>query len=161
MRAVADRDRAAVDRADDALAGHRSEVGHLDRRDAALLARRATMAAASGCSLTRSRLAHEPEQRRLVDASLRRPTVDERGLALGQRAGLVDDDRVDLLQHFQRLGVAEQHAQLRAAAGADHDRHRRGEAERARARDDEHGDRVDERVRQARLGPHRWPRRRT
>ena len=32
------------------------------------------------------------------------------------------------------------------ASGPDHDRHRRREAERARARDDQHGDRVDERV---------------
>ena len=36
---------------------------------------------------------------------------------------------------------------------ADHDRHRRREAERARAGDDEHGDGVDERVGEARLGP--------
>ena len=30
--------------------------------------------------------------------------------ALGQRAGLVDDERVDLLQPLERLGVPDQHA---------------------------------------------------
>ena len=45
-----------------------------------------------------------------------------------------------------------------AAADADHDRHRRGEAERARAGDDQHRHRVDERVREARLGAERRPR---
>ena len=94
----------------------------------------------------------QAQQRGLVD---RRRGDDgrERGLAFGQRPGLVDDQRVDLLHHLQRLGVPEQHAELGAAAGADHDRHRRGQAERARARDDQHGDGVDEGVGQARLGP--------
>jgi hypothetical protein len=39
-----------------------------------------------------------------------------------------------LLQPFQRLGVADQDAGRGAAPDADHDRHRRGEAERARDR---------------------------
>ena len=69
----------------------------------------------------------------------------------GQRAGLVDDERVDLLHALQRLGVLDQHAGLRAAADADHDRHRRREAERARAGDDEHGDGRDQAVGEARL----------
>ena len=45
----------------------------------------------------------------------------------------------------------------RAAPGRHHDRHRRGQAERARAGDDQHGDRVDERVGQPRLGPEHGP----
>ena len=38
-------------------------------------------------------------------------------LAFGQRAGLVDDQRVDLGKALQRFGVLDQHAFLRAAAG--------------------------------------------
>ncbi len=110
------------------------------------------MAAASGCSLTRSRLA---TSRRSCDSS--RPdcatTVVSAGLPSVKRAGLVHDHRVDLLHHLERLGVAEQHAEFRAPPGADHDRHRRRQAERARAGDDQHGDGVHERVGQARLGP--------
>ena len=45
----------------------------------------------------------------------------------------------------------------RAATDPDHDRHRRRKTERARARDDEHRDRVDDRVGKARLGPDPGP----
>ena len=78
---------------------------------------------------------------RSSSASDQSPSGDDRrdlGLALGQRAGLVDDQRVDLLQPLQRLGVLDQHAQPGAAADADHDRHRRGQAQRAGAGDDQH-----------------------
>jgi hypothetical protein len=61
--------------------------------------------------------------------------------------------RIDPLHALERLGVLDQHAGLRAAADADHDRHRRGEAERARAGDDQHRDGGDQRVGEARLGP--------
>ena len=40
----------------------------------------------------------------------RRPDGHHLGPALGQRAGLVDDQGVDLLQALQRLGVLDQHA---------------------------------------------------
>ena len=90
----------------------------------------ATMAAASGCSLARSTLA---ARRRMLASS--KPgaatTAVTAGRALGQRAGLVDDERVDLFQPLERLGVLDQHAGLGAAPDADHDRHR---AWRARAR---------------------------
>ena len=46
-------------------------------------------------------------------------------LPLGQRAGLVDHERIDPLQNLECLGVLDQHARGRAPAGADHDRHRR------------------------------------
>ena len=72
-------------------------------------------------------------------------------LALGERAGLVHHQRVDLLEHLERLGVPDQHARARAPADAHHDRHRRGQAQRARAGDDQHRDGVDERVGQPRL----------
>ena len=86
---------------------------------------------------------------------------DEPRLALGERARLVDDERVDLLQHLERLGVLDEHARRRAAPGADHDRHRRREPERARAGDDQHRDGVDQRIGEPRLGPERSPRRRS
>ena len=60
--------------------------------------------AASGCSLARSRLAASRSS-----SSSSTPgaatTDDQPRLALGERAGLVDDQRVDLLQDLQRLGV--------------------------------------------------------
>ena len=48
---------------------------------------------------------------RLVDRR-RRHDGDDARLALGQRAGLVDHERVDLLQALERLGVPDQHAGL-------------------------------------------------
>ena len=47
--------------------------------------------------------------------------------------------------------LLDQHACGRAAAGADHDRHRRREAERAGARDDQHGDALTSACASARL----------
>ena len=82
----------------------------------------------------------------------------ERGSALGQRAGLVDGERVDFLQPLQRLRIADENPEMRAAPHADHDRHRRGESERAGARDDEHGHGIDQRIGIARLGPEHDPR---
>ena len=66
-------------------------------------------AAASGCSLARSRLA---ARRSSSDSSWpwRRRRRRRARLALGQRAGLVDHQRVDLLQRLERLGVLDQHA---------------------------------------------------
>ena len=110
-----------------------------------------TMAAASGCSLPRSSVAASAaaSSRRSLSSA---PRSYELRLALGERAGLVDDERVDLAHDLDGLGVPEQHAHRGALARRDHDRHRRRQAERARASDDEHRDRVDERVRHARLG---------
>ena len=131
--------RRPVDGADDALAGRRIEVrpparSVSPRSSAARDDRRAPADARS----PRSTLA----ARRSSFASLEaRPAARSRvtvGLPFGQRAGLVDDQRVDLLHPLQRLGVPDQHAGLRAAADADHDRHRRREAERAGAGDDQH-----------------------
>ena len=77
----------------------------------------------------------------------------ELGLALGERAGLVHDDRRHLLEHFERLGIPNQHAAFGAAAGTDHDRHRRRETERAGARDDQDRDGIHQGMRQSRLRP--------
>jgi hypothetical protein len=81
----------------------------------------------------------------------------ERGLTLRQRAGLVDDQGVDLAQRFDGRGVAEQNAKLRTAPAGDHDGDRRGEAERTGTRDDEHRHSVHEGIGQARLGAREPP----
>ena len=81
----------------------------------------------------------------------------ERRAALRQRARLVHDQRRHLLENLERRCVAEKNTGLRAAPGANHDRHRRGETERARARDDQHSHGVDEGMRQTRLRPERRP----
>ena len=54
---------------------------------------------------------------------------NEGRFAQGQRSGLVDHQSVDLFQEFERLGIFDEHAGGRAAAGADHDRHRRRKTE--------------------------------
>ncbi len=60
--------------------------------------------------------------------------------ARGDGAGLVQHDGVDLAGVLEHLGAADQHAHLRAAAGAHQQRGRRGQPERARAGDDQHRD---------------------
>ena len=65
------------------------------------------------------------------------------------RAGLVEHDRVDHPRRLQHLRALDQQPELGAAAGADHERGRRGEPERARAGDDEHGHGGGERERRA------------
>ena len=59
---------------------------------------------------------------------------------LGNGARLVEHDVVELVDRLQRLRVFEQDPVFRALAGADHDRGGRGQAQRAGAGDDEHGD---------------------
>ncbi len=74
-------------------------------------------------------------------------------LALGEGAGLVDDEDVDAGELFERLGVLDQDASVRAASAADHDRHRRRQTKRTRARDDQDGDGAEQRMREAWLRP--------
>ena len=64
----------------------------------------------------------------------------ESRLPFCQSAGLVDDQRVNFFERLQRFGVLDQDSGVRAAARADHNRHRRGESKSARAGDDEDGD---------------------
>ena len=77
----------------------------------------------------------------------------ERRLAFRQRPGLVDDDRVYPFEALEGLRVLDEDPGGRAPPGADHDRHRRGQPERARTRDDQHRDGVDEREGQPRRRP--------
>ena len=79
------------------------------------------------------------------------------GPALGQGARLVDDQGVHLLEGLEGLRVADQHSKAGAPAHAHHDRHGSGEAQGARARDDEDAHRRHQPVGQARLGTHQRP----
>ena len=120
----------------------------------------ATIAAASGCSLPRSRLAASREQLLLVEPPRRHDRREAR-LAFGERAGLVDDERVDLLAASR----APRRSATRTPACAprpiaDHDRHRRRETERAGTGDDEHRDGVDQGVGERAARDPRRPRRR-
>ena len=63
--------------------------------------------------------------------------VDQRHLTGGDRAGLVEDDRVDRAGRLQHLGALDQDAQLRTTAGADHEGGGGGQPECARAGDDQ------------------------
>ena len=72
--------------------------------------------------------------------------IGERHLPHREGAGLVEHDGVDALGPLEDLAPLDEHAQARAPAGADHDRHRRGQAEGARAGHDEHGDGGEEAV---------------
>ena len=72
--------------------------------------------------------------------------VGERHLPHREGARLVEHDGVDALGPLEDLAPLDEHAQAGAPAGADHDRHRRGQAEGARAGDDEHGDGGEEAV---------------
>ena len=69
----------------------------------------------------------------------------ETRVPLGECSGLVDDERIHALQALQDLRIAHQHSGTRTAPHAHHDRHGRGEAERTRAGDEQHRDRVDQR----------------
>ena len=77
-------------------------------------------------------------QHMLFGCSLGRDNFCEPGLALRQRAGLVDHQRVDLFHALERLGIADKDAALSAAPGSDHDRHRCREPKGTRASDDQH-----------------------
>ena len=77
------------------------------------------------------------EPQRLVGGDARRGfDCPEARPPFRQRAGLVDDERVDRLEPLERLGVADENAGARADADADHDRHRRRKSKRAGAGDD-------------------------
>ena len=86
----------------------------------------------------------EGQQFVLARSTLGADDIGDPRLALGEGAGLVEHDDADLLESLERLGVPEEHAVLGALPGTDHDRGRRREAERARAGDDQDGDRVDQ-----------------
>ena len=72
-------------------------------------------------------------------------TATTAGVPDRQRAGLVDDERVDFLRPLERRRVAHENAASRSLSDADHQRGRCRESQRARARDDQHGGRAHQR----------------
>ena len=83
--------------------------------------------------------AGEPHAARAVDA-LGGDDVGDPHPPFGHRPRLVEHDRRDLPCLLEDLGALDQDPELGAAAGADHQRGRRRETERARAGDDQHRD---------------------
>ena len=79
--------------------------------------------------------------------------LDQRHLAGGDGAGLVEHDGVHLARGFEHLRSLDQQAELRPAPRADHQRRRGGQPERARAGDDQHRHGRGERERGALAGP--------
>ena len=112
----------------------------------------AELVARRGRSPGRSGARRRPRARRRAAAPRRGRAVgdddvDEAHPAGGDGAGLVEHDRVDPAGGLEDLRALDQQAELGAAAGADQQRGRRGEPERARAGDDQHGDGGGERER--------------
>ena len=68
-------------------------------------------------------------QHHVLGDSVRRHDLHDLRLADGERAGLVEDDDVELGRVFERRGVLEQDAVHRAEAGTHHDRHRRRQSQ--------------------------------
>ena len=89
---------------------------------------------------------------------------DPIGFELGQRrpperqgAGLVHDEGVDVPHALDRFRATEEDACARTFAHRNGHRDRRGEPHRARARDDEHRDRIQQRVGDRRRRPEQPP----
>ena len=88
----------------------------------------------------------EPNQ--FIRIAVGRLDRGDRRSDFGQRPRLVEDDRRHPMCPFQGLCVLDQDPCPGRHAGADHDRRRRGQAEGARARDNEDGNGVDDGERQ-------------
>ena len=105
----------SVDRPGDAAAGHRVEI--VDGTQFAISRswqlRRSRAPADARCAVPRCAASRS---RSFLEAGLGRDRLRSARASLGQRAGLVDDDRIDLLQRLQHFGILDQHAFLRSAA---------------------------------------------
>ena len=62
------------------------------------------------------------------------------GMAFGQCAGLVHDDRIDFFEGLERFGILYENAALCTLTGTDHDRHRRCQPKCAGAGDNKNCD---------------------
>src|SRR5256884_1135112 len=63
-----------------------------------------------------------------------------------------DLEGVNLAQRLDGFGIPKKHTELRAASARDHDRDRCGQPQGAGACDNQHRDRIDERISQTRFG---------
>ena len=141
---LSDHHRAAGDGAGNTARRHRAKVFHGIESDTSLLRALDNRGGERVFAVLLQRRGETQEFLRVETADGQ--DIHEPGLALGEGARLVHDERGDLLQPFERLGVFHEHAFLRAASDADHDGHGSGQAEGARAGDDEDRDGVDDGV---------------
>ena len=74
--------------------------------------------------------------------------LDDSGRTNGEGASLVDDERAYLFCVLECSGIANEYPGLGTAAGPDHDRCWRREPERTRTGNNEHCNRIDQRLRQ-------------
>ena len=119
-----------------AAAGDRPEVGRRrDRRRGRWAA--ATIARASGCSLSDSTA---PARRSTSSSPMPGAgDADDGVLALGERAGLVEQERVDGAALLEREAVLDEDPVAGRHRRGDRRRQRDRQAERVRAGDDQHG----------------------
>ena len=75
--------------------------------------------------------------------------IGDGGLAASDGAGFVEQNGRQLAGAFQGFAVTEEDTGFSAASAADHDGGRRRQSERAGAGDDEHGDHVEDGLREA------------
>ncbi len=78
-------------------------------------------------------------------AAIQRLDAHDSGMAHGQGAGLVQHDGCQPVHPLQALAAPDEEPELGTAPGAGHDRDWRGQAERAGAGDDQHGNGGDQR----------------
>ena len=155
QRRIAKGDARAIDGTDHPLARHGFEILRLR-------ARGVTIFGAGHDSLSQGMFGAplqrggQAEQMRALDA-VDRLHVSQAWATLGQGAGLVDDQHVDLREALQRLGVADQHAGMGAAPRGHHDRHRRGQAQCTGAGNDQHGYSGNKRIGKNGLRPEDHP----
>ena len=143
-----DGDRSTVHRRPSATTGERLEVGRRRRLDPARLGPGDDGPGERmlGVGLDRG---GESQQLRLV----RRRDRDERRLALRERAGLVEDDDLELAGPFERDAVLHEQAVAGAERGRDGDHQRDRQAQGVGAGDDEDGRGSDERALAIALDP--------
>ncbi len=152
---IAERDPAAIDGSAHPLARDALEASDLGEREIAILGRTDDR---GGEGMLAQTLETGREPQKFVLAGAGRFHRHNPGLAFGQRAGLVDDQRIDLFQPLERFGVLDQNPGMSAPSHPNHDRHRRRQTQRARAGDDQNRDRRDQSISHARRRPEDRPR---
>ncbi|OIQ69916.1 hypothetical protein GALL_484770 [mine drainage metagenome] len=146
---------AALDNATDPLAGHRLEIRRIAQCQALGLG---ALDDGLGKGMFRRFLQRRGKgQDRILALLAERLGVGQLWLALGQRAGLVDDQRVNPCHPLQRLGVLDQHTRLRTAPGGGRNRNRSCQPQSTGTGDDQDRDRSGNRVEKGRLGAEEEP----
>ena len=154
---ISDRDRAAINNSCNAFAGDRLELLHGRQGDVVARARRQqSPRPADARSRSRgSRQGAKASSRRYCPGGA---TVTRRGLPSVSVPVLSTTSVVICSRTSSASAFLNSTPASAPAARADHDRHRRRQPERAWARDDQHRDRIHERIRQSRLRAKQRPR---